>query len=512
MVSKNLLPYQLKISRTQNGVTGLAGLPLYLDLAHVLGLCTSIDRHVKARIGGQGWSDRQMILSLVLLNLAGGDCVDDVSKLEQDSGLSALMRRVETAGMKRCERRKLEHRWRKERHRSAPSASSVRRYLNAFCTADTECIQPHHKAFIGKSSDALLGLHRVNRDLVGALGQHLPCATATLDIDATLIETTKAEALFCYKKHRAYQPLNVWWAEQSVVIHSEFRDGNVPAGFEQTRVFREALSALPTSVKKVSTRSDTAGYQWEFLRYCAEGKCPRFGVIDFGVGVSVTSAFKDAVLQVREEDWHPLTRRNSQGGLEESAQEWAEVCFVPNQSAIKKDGPMYRFLAIREPVRQPWLPGLETQAELPFPTISYGEDSTTLYKLRGIVTNRDIPGDELIWWVRQRCGKSEEVHSVMKHDFAGGVLPSKHFGANAAWWAIMILALNLNTMMKRLVLGKPWVNKRLKAIRYWIINVPGRLIHHSRQMVLTLSANQHCAQLLLDARSTIEELAHSPPT
>jgi hypothetical protein len=34
---------------------------------------------------------------------------------------------------------------------------------------------------------------------------------------------------------------------------------------------------------------------------------------------------------------------------------------------------------------------------------------------------------------------------VMKTDLAGGQLPSGLFGANAAWWALMILAHNLNT-------------------------------------------------------------------
>ena len=49
------------------------------------------------------------------------------------------------------------------------------------------------------------------------------------------------------------------------------------------------------------------------------------------------------------------------------------------------------------------------------------------------MTNRSIAADELIWWSRQRCGKGEEVHSVLKSDLAGGRLPSGLFGANAAW-------------------------------------------------------------------------------
>jgi hypothetical protein len=79
------------------------------------------------------------------------------------------------------------------------------------------------------------------------------------------------------------------------------------------------------------------------------------------------------------------------------------------------------------------------------------------------VTNRKSAGDQVIWWLRERCGKSEEVHSVMKSDLAGGQMPSGLFGADAAWWALTIMAHNLNATMKRLVLGEEWTTKRMKA-------------------------------------------------
>ena len=45
-------------------------------------------------------------------------------------------------------------------------------------------------------------------------------AQATLDMDATLVETHKRAALYCYKHFKAYQPLNSWWAEQGLIVHS----------------------------------------------------------------------------------------------------------------------------------------------------------------------------------------------------------------------------------------------------------------------------------------------------
>jgi hypothetical protein len=109
-------------------------------------------------------------------------------------------------------------------------------------------------------------------------------------------------------------------------------------------------------------------------------------------------------------------------------------------------------------------------------------------------------GEELIHWQRKRCGKSEEAHSVMKEDLAVGKFPSGDFGENAAWWWIMILALNLNQAMKRLVLGGSWVSKRLKAIRFSLINLPGRVIERSRGLIIRECSHIDRQKLLLILR------------
>ena len=508
MVPQGVLPFQYKVDDTPTGMTALAGLPSYLDLAHVMGLRDSIARHVTAREGEQGWTDAQVVTALMLLNIAGGDGVDDLKVLEKDEGFAEVLRRTETHGLPRHERRELLKRWRKERKRAVPSPSSVWRYLDRFHDPEQEKKREEGKAFIPAPTESLLGLHRVNTDLLSFVQSRRPQREATLDQDATLVETHKKEALYCYKHFKAYQPLNTWWAEQGLIVHSEFRDGNVPAGHEQLRVLQEASACLPEGVEKVSLRSDTAGYQQELIRYCAEGKDERFGVIDYAIGVDVTPEFKKAVAVVPEAEWHALYREVD-GQKQDTGQQWAEVCFVPGWTCRNNAEATYRYLAIREPLRQLSLPGTEDrQQSFPFPTLTFSTGTT--YKVFGVVTNRDLPGDELIWWHRQRCGKSEEVHAVMKDDLAGGKLPSKYFGVNAAWWAIMILALNLNVTMKRLVLGREWEPKRMKAVRFALINLPGRVVHHARRLIIRLSGGHPSADLLLNIRVRIRELANAP--
>ena len=312
--------------------------------------------------------------------------------------------------------------------------------------------------------------------------------------------------MFSYQGYRAYQPFNVWWAEQKVVLHSEFRDGNVPAGYEQLRVFQEALDMLPEGVTKVYLRSDTAGYQHDLLRYCEKGESQRFGRIEFAIGADVTKEFKKAVGEVEGGDWNPLWKE-IRGERRKTGAEWAEVCFVPNALARSKNDPVYRYLAIREPLEQPELPGMEGQVELPFPSMIMGRKG---YKVFGIVTNRDLEGNELINWQHKRCGKSEEAHSVMKEDLGGEKLPSSDFGENAAWWWIMILAFNLNSAMKQLVLQGTWVGQRMKAIRFSLVGLPGRVLKHARGLIVRLVKNHPSLAVLVKARQRILELDYAP--
>ena len=98
------------------------------------------------------------------------------------------------------------------------------------------------------------------------------------------------------------------------------------------------------------------------------------------------------------------------------------------------------------------------------------------------------------------------MHAIMKHDLAGGHLPSYHFGANAAWWEIMILAFNLNSLLKRLALPEDWAPRRLKAIRFGLFNLAGRVVSHSRQLSIRLSGRHPAYQLLLEVRRRLQAL------
>ena len=116
-------------------------------------------------------------------------------------------------------------------------------------------------------------------------------------------------------------------------------------------------------------------------------------------------------------------------------------------------------------------------------------------------TNRDIDGSDLIQWHRKRCGKSEHAHSMQKEGLAGGQLPSNLFGVNAAWWQIMVLAFNLNRLMQIAAFPKTFRESKMKALRFHVIQMPGRVVHHARQVYVRV--DKTCFDLYQSIRRKI---------
>jgi hypothetical protein len=66
-------------------------------------------------------------------------------------------------------------------------------------------------------------------------------------------------------------------------------------------------------------------------------------------------------------------------------------------------------------------------------------------------------------------------------------MPSKYFGANAAWLRLAVITHNLLTALKRLALPAELLRARPKRLRFLIFNTAGRLIQHARKVVLRLA-------------------------
>jgi hypothetical protein len=461
-------------------VTNYGGLFPYLDLMLLTDLPGLLTRALPTS-PATGWQPAEHVATLLAVNLTGGDCVDDVAKLADDPGIALFMGQIRQAVQ--VTKRRMAH----GGTRALPSLTSLREWLDTFYAPEEETKRRVGVAFIPAPNAALQGLQRAGQQFVTAAYQlyqrsgRPPITQATLEIDATFMETQKKTALACYKKYDAYSALCVRWAETGLVVWDEFRDGNVPPAYRNQEALGEAIGYLNTELglTDVWVRSDAAACQQELLATLAtwtvDGRpCP----VRFAIGLIKTEAFRAVVRQQPEAEWTPVYDKH--GRL---LYEVTEVVFVSNRAALVKAEP-YRHIVVRRQVPQGMLPGLEVSqpGSAEEETMEMGGKA---YKIFAVVSN--IPEwtpQEIIVWYNGRCGQGEALNSVLKSDLAGGRLPSNKFGANAAWWAVVVLAHNLHALLACLALPGDLQHARFKRLRFHFINVPARLVQHARQCVV----------------------------
>ena len=103
----------------------------------------------------------------------------------------------------------------------------------------------------------------------------------------------------------------------------------------------------------------------------------------------------------------------------------------------------------------------------------------------------------------------KHITVVMQHAHDVGVAAQAQTRFRGKVWSILQPSLNLHAAFKKLGLGGTWVRKRMKAIRYALLNVAGRVIHYSRQVIVRLSAGG-VYDLILAVRQRLPALVHIP--
>lgn len=191
------LSFNYELPKKLAALTEHAGVGTFLDLIYESGLLNSIEKYLHVRTDTQGWSDAQCIITILLLNLVGGQCVDDVHLLENDQGLCRLMHDLEEREFLRASRISNFGRWRKPKVRVFPSPTVIFDFLKHFHDASDQHDRSAGFAYIPKKHPQLVGLQAVLKDLLAFEQTCHPEAVATLDQDATLDQTFKRSAFFC---------------------------------------------------------------------------------------------------------------------------------------------------------------------------------------------------------------------------------------------------------------------------------------------------------------------------
>jgi hypothetical protein len=473
----NFSEVYIDVVKSSVNITTFAGLLPFVSMWDAIGMSDVINANLDLR-QDKGYSDSDHVKALILMQLAGGEVPEHLKVFKEKFDIKDFPFQV-------------------------PSPSATRAWFTGFHDPNEDAFRKQGQVYIPKENAHLAGFFNIHLYVFNQAYTMRPLSTVTLDQDATFIETRSQNALYNYQGQTSYEALNLYCHEYDVVVGTQFRDGNVNPGYGQLEQLKRTLPKLPKGITKVQIRSDSAGYQVELMKYCAEGRDERFKVIDFVISCPMTGEFRDAVRQIPESEWKVLKKKVIVCGeevMQESNQEWAEVAYAPQSLSSSKNGPEYRFLATREKFSGKMEETAE-EKQLPIPELIKDLEKANLnlkklhltemggkvYKVFGMVTNRiEEDGEELIKWQRERCGKSEEIHRLLKDELGGGRVVSKNFGANAIWWNISVLGLSLNNLFKHNFLPKEAEKSRPKTLRYIFYTQVGILIKHARRLILRI--------------------------
>jgi hypothetical protein len=453
---QGLLAFDYELEGEVDEVTARGGLPLVLETWRALGCDEAVRQHVRIRQRERGYDEAEHTEALVLLQATGGECLEDLAILGADTGVLGLMGKEKL-----------------------PSPEASRQFLLGFhdeglLTEARQALAEGEKALVAPESEALQGLGRVVAHQVAQVQRLRPVTMATLEMDATIIESAKREAHVHYEGGRGYQPELVYWVEQDLVVADHFRDGNVPAGKQPLEVIRRGFAVVPETVKHRRFRADSACYEEETLKWLAD---ERQGSERFTVSADMTTQLRRLCEAVK--DWQLYEERANETAY------MSEVEFSPGD--WPKQAKPLRTLVLKIAKKQGVL-------------FANGSD----HKYLGIVSNDfDCEGAELIGWHYQKAGHIEVVHDVTKNEVGAGVLPCGAFGANAAWYRIVTLTYNVLSALKRLALPPKYANARPKRLRFAVFYIPARIVSHARRLYARIARALGEAADVIRARASL---------
>jgi hypothetical protein len=444
MNPKHFRPFTCKpkTSKKLPGLTSFGGLPLFHQALRDFGL---IDEMKKIYLKRAGHEDHVLLEALILLLCAGGRHVSDWDYLMSENGFLKMFG-------------------------ADVAVDALERYLKRL----TVNLYPQttEKGNAGYTT-MLEQLHQQLLQLAWKLAGKPK--NLTLDVDTTVIETDKRDALYCYEKVKAYQPMMAYCPELHMVLAYEFRDGNISPSTGYARIIERCRKALP-DVEKWTVRSDSAGYQHKLMAWMNKQKMLFYMTVDQSRSISD--------FLYKEKLWQPLMKQGVK-----TDQEIAEIPYVPacsNQKKMIFISRCLRFIAIRKPL-----------------------DTRDLFGERysyGIIVTNDHKND-LTTIVRLhygRCGSIEYANQQVKDQCGQEVMPSNDFAANCAWFSLGCFAHNFMRLMQTQVLPEQLKNCEIHSLRFRLIRSAAVIAVRSRQIIVNFCRGNPVYRLYCKAKESLE--------
>jgi Transposase DDE domain group 1 len=307
----------------------------------------------------------------------------------------------------------------------------------------------------------------------------------TIDLDATLIESQseKEGAAGNFKGGYGFHPMLAYFDESSEAAAGMLRPGNAGANTaaDQIAVAEAALEQIPSGrIEEIEVllRCDSAGATHELLDWAREGR------IRFSVGFDLTEPVREAILALPDDVWSPA--RDQDGSVRDNG-EVAEITELLDLSGWPQGS--------RVIVRR----------ERPHPGAQLSFTDHDGHRFQAILTDQD---DEDIAAIERRHRARARVEDQIGDDKDTGLarLPFRDFQMNAVWLELVLIAHDLLSWMKALLLTGELARSRPKRLRHRLLHIAGRLAFSGRRARLRLQASWPWAAELATAFARLTAL------
>ncbi len=402
-LGQTVLPF--KLEATEELLTANAGLALFGEFVCGLGFSRWLAQEMPKPGSGRGYEAEAYVTPLVLMLTGGGRSLEDLRTLKGDTALATVLKQG-----------------------TLPSTDAVGDWLRR----------------TGVEA-GLAGLGRINQRIVATRIRQTGIAAHTLDGDASQIVAEKEAAQFTYKGEQGYMPMIGHLAEAGVVIHDEFREGNIAPATDNLGFIQACEARLPKGHRIAHVRLDSAGYQASIFNHCeATGKT-------FAIGGRLDAPTQKVIAEIPESSW----------------KHYADCAVAETLHSMNGTQKAFRLIVVKH----------KRQIEL--------FDDKPKYHV--IASNRvESTADTLIWY-RLRGEVSENGIKELKIGFGMERMPCGQFKANATFFRIGVIAHNLFVLFKHCALAADWRRNKVATVRWRLFHLPGKVIRHAGAWVLKIA-------------------------
>ena len=403
-LAQTVLPF--KLGATEELLTANAGLALFGEFVRGLGFSRWLEQEMPKPGSRRGYEAEAYVTPLVLMLTGGGRSLEDLRTLKADTALATVLKQ----GV-------------------VPSTDAVGDWLRR--TGE---------------GPGMAGLDRLSQRVAAMRIRQIGITAHTLDGDASQIVAEKEAAQFTYKGEQGYMPMIGHLAEAGIVIHDEFREGNVAPATDNLGFIQACEARMPTGHRIANVRLDSAGYQAGIFNYCEDtGKT-------FAIGGRLDTATQKAIADIPESEW----------------KHYADCAVAETLHSMNETKKAFRLIVVKH----------KRQAEL--------FDDSPRYHV--IASNRSESTADTLIWYRQRGEVSENGIKELKIGFGMERMPCGQFNANAAFFRIGVIAHNLFVLFKHSALGDGWQRYRVTTVRWRLFHLPGKVVRHAGAWVLKIAA------------------------